>query len=293
MFKKIFITDFDGTLLTDAKKVHPEDIQTLQQLKDNKIITAIATGRSLASIMTAFTDMGMAEGPKCLSVDYIIFSTGAGILEVENNDLFYQKSIPVKKIRTITDFLDEQEMDYMVHAAIPDNCSFLYRSHGKDNPDFYRRIAIYNSCARPLAKAYQHKTPISEVLVILPDGQGFDKFEKIKHQLPDLSVIQATSPLDHKSVWIEIFHKDVSKSKTAAFLAKKLGVEPSDVISVGNDYNDQDLLEWSGKGFMVENGPKVLKEKFETVSSNNQCGVTQAVRKSGLLGQDMNVRSKP
>ncbi|MCK5097146.1 MAG: HAD hydrolase family protein, partial [Desulfobacteraceae bacterium] len=70
-----------------------------------------------------------------------------------------------------------------------------------------------------------------------------------------------------------------SKSKAAAFLAQKLDVKRENVISVGNDYNDMDLLEWSGKGFVVENALNDLKEMFEQVPSNNHSGVCAAVEK--------------
>ncbi|MFH2058817.1 MAG: HAD family hydrolase [Pseudomonadota bacterium] len=284
MVKKLFITDFDGTLLTDTKNIHPQDIKTLQCLKKNNIVTAIATGRSLYSFMKALKAIDMAQDSNHLPVDYIIFSTGAGILEVKTNQVIFQKAIPSSKIKIVTSYLDDQLFDYMVHAANPDTRYLLYRSHGQDNPDFYRRISMYKAYAEPLADDYQHQGPATQVLAILPGKMGFEKVERVQRQLTGFSVIHATSPLDHTSVWIEIFHKDVSKSRTADYLAQKLDIEPADVISVGNDYNDQDLLDWSGIGFMVENGPETLKQKFEVVPSNNQCGVTQAAEAAGLLG---------
>ena len=69
----------------------------------------------------------------------------------------------------------------------------------------------------------------------------------------------------------------------AAWLASALKIEQANVISVGNDYNDQDLLEWSGKGYLVANGACDLKSHFTLVSSNNHCGVSQAALMSHLL----------
>jgi hypothetical protein len=45
---------------------------------------------------------------------------------------------------------------------------------------------------------------------------------------------------------------------------------------VGNDYNDLDLLEWAAHSFVVENAPDDMKNRFETVSSNNNGGVAEA-----------------
>jgi len=52
---------------------------------------------------------------------------------------------------------------------------------------------------------------------------------------------------------------------------------------VGNDYNDHDMLKWSGKAFVVNNAPEILKHKFCNVASNDECGVTEAAEKSGIL----------
>ncbi|WP_457553169.1 HAD family hydrolase [Desulfobacula sp.] len=281
MWKKLFITDFDGTLLTDDKTISYEDIQTLEILRQKKIITAIATGRSFYSFDKALKSIGMAGGACCLPIDYVIFSTGAGIMEFPGGRVIHQKSVPSSKIPKVTDYLDHLKLDYMIHKAIPDTRHFLYKSFGKDNPDFYARLALYKEYAVPLVDGNCHYEKATEVLAIIPGLVNSDLLKMMKKQLSGFSVIHATSPIDHQSSWIEIFHRDVSKSHAASWLVKRLGLGPKDVLAVGNDYNDQDLLAWSGKGFVVENAPESLKQIYKTVSSNNLCGVSDAVQKSG------------
>ena len=96
-------------------------------------------------------------------------------------------------------------------------------------------------------------------------------------------LIHATSPLDHKSSWIEVFHKDVSKGRAVEWLLNQLNIEKQDVISVGNDYNDEDLLSMSGESFVEGNAPDSMKNRFKSVLSNNHSGVTRAVLLSGLF----------
>ena len=171
----------------------------------------------------------------------------------------------------------------MVHKSIPDTRYFLYKFHGNHNADFHARLALYKEYALPLAKGDTHFDPATEVLAIIPGGANTDFIKTIKKDLSDFSVIHATSPLDFLSSWIEVFHREVSKAKSASWLVKRLGLSRDNTISVGNDYNDQDLLAWSGKGFVVENAPDSLKRVFKTVPSNNQCGVSQAVKEAGWI----------
>ena len=284
--KKLFITDFDGTLLKDDKTISHEDIRTLEMLRQKKIVIVIATGRSVYSFEKALKAIGRAKGDNLLPVDYVIFSTGAGIMELPGGKVICQKAVPFWDIRKITKYFDHQKFDYMVHKSIPDTRHFLYKFHGNHNPDFQARLALYKEYALPLKDGHIHFDSATEVLAIIPGGADMDSIEAIKKDLSGFSVIHATSPLDHQSAWIEVFHKDVSKSKAASWLVKRLGVSRQNVISVGNDYNDQDLLAWSGKGFVVENAPDRLRQVFKTVSSNNRCGVSQAVKESGWIDQN-------
>jgi hydroxymethylpyrimidine pyrophosphatase-like HAD family hydrolase len=55
--------------------------------------------------------------------------------------------------------------------------------------------------------------------------------------------------------------------------------QDEDSFSLGNDYNDLDLLEWSGNSYVVENAPQDLRMRFSMVASHNQCGVAEAIER--------------
>ena len=171
----------------------------------------------------------------------------------------------------------------MVHRAIPDTPYFLYSSHGRENPDFFRRIELYKDFASPLHNGTPMFESATQVLAVVPGRLPASMVDDIKASLAGYSVIHATSPLDHASSWIEVFNEKVSKSQSAAWLASRLNIDREQVISVGNDYNDQDLLEWSGRGYLVANGAHDLNSCFRMDQSNNQDGVTLAAGLAGLL----------
>ena len=283
MGQQLFITDFDGTLLNDNRTVSQKDLDTLKELKNRNITVAVATGRSVYLFQNALLEMEADEDNQDFPIDYVVFSTGAGIMEFPSGKLIYQKSIDHFGIKKITTCFDEYRIDYMVHKAIPDTCFFVYKCFGNHNPDFDARLALYKKFAQSFPESFKDFGSATQVIGIIPGEKMQDQPDIIQQVLPDFSVIHATSPLDHQSLWIEVFHKDVSKSKAAAWLADKLGIKQKDVISVGNDYNDEDLLSWSGKAYVVNNAPDFLKKKFYNVSSNNHSGVTHAAAVSGFF----------
>jgi hydroxymethylpyrimidine pyrophosphatase-like HAD family hydrolase len=57
----------------------------------------------------------------------------------------------------------------------------------------------------------------------------------------------------------------------------KLGASRHRALSVGNDFNDLDLLAWAQTRFVVANAPPELTQRFPVVSSNNDDGVAEAI----------------
>ncbi len=57
-------------------------------------------------------------------------------------------------------------------------------------------------------------------------------------------------------------------------LDKKIKILQQNTISVGNDYNDIDMLEYTAEKFIVSNAPDELKSRFPICKSNQENGFT-------------------
>jgi HAD superfamily hydrolase (TIGR01484 family) len=262
--------DLDGTLLRSDRTFAGPDLEALRMLGNLNVVRTIATGRSLASFNTVIVSD--------LPVDYLIFSTGAGVLRYPDREIIRKVHLEPSRVSRACDVLRACRLDFMVHRTIPDNHMFAYfRSH-EGNTDFERRIELYQQFAIPLADAADDFGLATQLLAVVPPGNAGPALEKIRAELTDFNVIQTTSPLDGKSTWIEIFPSTVSKSQTAAWLADTLGIDKHSIVSVGNDYNDLDLLEWSASSYVVKNAPADIKSRFACVASNNDGGVAEAAR---------------
>ena len=281
MNRSLFVTDLDGTLFNDERAISERDLDTLARLRSKGVTVAVATGRSLYSFHKALGHIDLNKD--LLPVDYLLFSTGAGILDIKQDRIVRKLAILRSDVETICACFGRAGCDYMVHKAIPDTHFFLYRSHGHENPDFFKRIDLYQPFASPLQADTLLYASATQVLAVVPYGISLDQVVEWKSVLAGYSVIHATSPLDHRSAWIEVFHPKASKSQAAAWLAAKLQIPRTRVAAVGNDYNDQDLLEWAGKGFCVANTVPGLDTGIRMPVSNNKDGVTRAAAMAGLL----------
>jgi HAD superfamily hydrolase (TIGR01484 family) len=264
------ITDLDGTLLPSTGMFSPTDIATLHDLGQRGIPRIIATGRSLYSARHVL--------PHNFPIDYLVFSSGAGIMEWRSHDLLMTHQLHAPEIRLATDLLHAYDLDFMIHDPIPDNHHFWYHTTGQENPDFVRRWQRYQEFATPLNSKVSYLEAACQIVAIDPLPGRSSKYERIKQQLSALKVIRSTSPLDGKSTWIEIFPLTVSKALASSWIAEQDNIPPDGILAIGNDYNDLDLLEWAGQSYVVKNAPDDLRQRYRTVRSSREAGFSEAVQ---------------
>lgn len=262
------VTDLDGTLLDAERRLPPANRQALQRLGELGVLRIIATGRSPFSLRRALSP----DTP----VDYVAFSSGAGIARWPDFHLMRATHLPATAPPQLAAVLTRLHLDFMLHEAIPDNHRFAYRRSGRCNPDFDRRLAAYPHCGRELG---QHEVPegqYCQALVIEPDDEEATRRQLVA-AFPRYSIVMATSPLDGRSRWFEIFADGVCKSSAADWLLRREGRAAETVVAVGNDYNDADLLDWADLSFVVANAPESLRNRHAVVAAHDQGGFAEAM----------------
>ena len=263
----MLVSDFDGTLFTREKGISSQDLALFRELPELGIIRTIATGRSLYSLERAL--------PKNFPLDYLIFSSGAGIMEYRTGKLLKSFSLSPEAVDPLSRVFIERKLDFMIHLPIPENHKFYYHPSGNRNDDFFRRIELYKECAEPLEGNYQK--PATQFIIIEPaDSPLHDEMEEL---LSDFTVIRTTSPLDGSSLWIEVFPKEVSKSQGTKWLLNFIQLEDSKILALGNDYNDKDLLLWAASKYIVPDAPQSLLSLFPTLETREESFVYAAVNR--------------
>jgi Cof subfamily protein (haloacid dehalogenase superfamily) len=267
--KKLVVTDLDGTLFNIDQVISTEDINTLKTLGEASIIRVIATGRSIFSAKKAL--------PADLPIDYLIFSSGAGIEEWKTGKLMASYNLTPDEVNRSFQVLANKGLDIFVLDPVPDNHRCKYFKQNKSNPDFERRVEIYKEWAVEITQDSFVPSESCQLIAIDAPENAIRLLHEITNELNDLSVIRSTSPLDHQSVWIEIYSKKVSKAMGLEYLSNLLGISSLNSMAIGNDFNDLDMLRWAGKGFVVANAPEIIKDEFTLVESNSHSGFSKAV----------------
>lgn len=253
-------TDLDGTLLDSHGRLSDDNLAALHALEEAGICRILATGRSMFSLKRAL--------PGLLPVDYVIFSTGVGIFDMKTQQLIHKNGLPLHQIKPIIQYLQDLGLSFMLHDPVPENHRFaVYKADAPLHPDFGRRMSYYPQFWRWLHPCDAEVGEAAQFLVVLDNDMAH--FERIVAGLDGVKVIRTTSPIDHASIWLEIFPKEVSKGKALQTLMNIHDIQADEVLALGNDYNDVDMLEVAGHSFVTANAPEALKARWPIIAGND------------------------
>ncbi|VAW19900.1 hypothetical protein MNBD_BACTEROID01-2337 [hydrothermal vent metagenome] len=273
---KLIATDLDGTFLKSDRSISEENIEALQLLGTKHIIRVIATGRNLKKVMDVI--------PSDVPFDYIVFSSGAGIYDCKGKKHIYSRNISPGTSNGIIQLLVDEGINFNAFMPVPGNSYFWHHRGNKVCGEFERYLEYNDGYASSLPNDKNAESGLSQFLVIFPNDESlFNKLKiKVEKLFPEVRAIRATSPLGTGYIWMELFHKDVSKGNGIAHLCEIIGVHHGQTMGIGNDYNDIDLLNFTNYSYLVENAPEELKPHFENAPSNEDHAFSIIVKR--LLG---------
>lgn len=267
---RAIITDLDGTVLPRGGTVSPANLEAFRQAGRAGMVRIIATGRNLYAAFKAL--------PQDFPIDYLIFSSGAGILRWSNRRMLFAGHIGQNETRQIAGYLWNNNINFTIQREIPDNHYFYYTSIYPRHEDYVRRTEAYAPFGSLIHSPSEIQGKASHFIVIL-DLLQLRLFEQIRSDLNRYSVVHSTSPFDNRSVWLEIFAPGIHKGSACRRLLQQLDIRPSDCAGLGNDYNDVDFLQLCGQAFLVANAPQRLKNGYKSVDSDQNNGFAEFISK--------------
>ncbi len=256
---KLLATDLDGTILAHKAPFNPEDLEVLHALGDEGVVRVAATGRTLQSAKSVLN----SDFP----IDYLVFSSGAGIYCWKEQKLLQTKHLGFEKTCELVAIFQKFHVEYTLHHPIPENHLFFHPEGEDPHPDFERYLE-FNHAHAEVINGGVPELDYTQTLAFMPD---LNVYNAIEQELIGVKVVRATSPIDGESIWMECFHPEVSKANGILEVCSIENIDKQQVTVVGNDYNDLDMLNMFDDAFVVDNAPQELKQQFPQL-----CAVTEA-----------------
>lgn len=259
---RLVATDLDGTFLKNDRTVSVNNLEALHQLGNSNITRVAATGRNLKKVKEVLSDD--------IPFDFIVYSSGAGIFDWKLGQQVYIQNIGMNSVQKLIHTFVGKKLNFHAFLPAPENHLHWYYEGGEKCKEFDRYFAFNNAFATELNPDSFPETELCQLLIIIKEDEK--QFQQLKTEIengcPEIRVIRSSSPITKGYIWIEVFHHTVSKGNGVKHICKLLNIGSDETLGIGNDYNDFDLLEFTGHSFLTENAPKEIKHLYPIVSSN-------------------------
>lgn len=263
---KLAAFDLDGTLLNSNREVSKKDMETLYYLGAQNIIRVAATGRNLYSLKKVMKP----DFP----VDYVVFSSGAGLVDWESNVILFKHHLIKSEIQQVSNVFKQHQLSYTIHREIPFTHYMYLKKQNGINCDLHDYTGFYKEYLSDLNEAELPEIATQMIGLLNHDR---DRYEVIRSELIHLKVVLTTSPINHSSLWVEVFNNQVSKANGVDWICKMKNIDRTKTFGIGNDFNDIDLLDFTQFSYLVSNGADGLKSKYRLTLSNNESGFSEAI----------------
>ena len=105
-------------------------------------------------------------------------------------------------------------------------------------------------------------TAVSRVIIRDPDSTSED-FVNLARKLG----LHGTNYFIGWTAWLDIAPEGVSKASGMDWVCRDLGVDPANVLAIGDGRNDIEMLQWAGRGVAMGQGPEVVRAAADHVTA--------------------------
>ena len=281
---KLIASDMDGTLLNHNHKIPKENVKLINFAKNQGIEFVVATGRAYYEALPALNE----ENINCDVISFnggIVYDKNGNIISITPmlpKDLYY--TIEILKSFDISYQLYTKNTIYTKSIETDINAYIdLIRSNGYD-PDVEHLRA---EAQQKLDVGYitevenielylnEKENPPIKIIAISND---ISKLENAAKLLSENKSISVTSSGANN---IEIMHKNATKGEALKEIAKIYGINLENAVAIGDNLNDQAMLDIVGYSVAMKNGNTILKEqaKYVTEKTNSEGGVADTIFK--------------
>ncbi|SFL66110.1 hypothetical protein SAMN03159341_108111 [Paenibacillus sp. 1_12] len=260
MYKMLAI-DIDDTLINDRKEITEGTKLALEKALAQGVTVTLATGRMYASAKQMAAQLG-------LNVPLITYQ-GSLVKNSEDGATIYERTVPSEAAHHIFEYCERNRLHLQTYLE-----DILYVQADNDKSRDYAALSKIPYTVYPEFRELADK-PSTKLLIIDDPGRLDEVAVELRNEIGHLVHITKSKP--H---FLEIVNREGTKGHAIRFLAERFGYDMSEVMAIGDSWNDHEMLEAAGFGVAMGNAVDSLKEIADYVTlSNNEDGVKHVVEK--------------
>lgn len=267
MVYRLLALDIDGTLLKSNHRLDRTTKEAIAFAKEKGAIVTLVTERHFHSA---------AKVAKALKLTHPIVTHNGAFISTTIDEPIHTNKIGHDVLLQLVEFLETYNCRIrLAHERLsvsnrPKQKNLIAKmTVGMSEPLFYP-VTYVNSLSSYLR---ENEDDAAEVEVELYNDNMEEVIQAMEDFFPSLQVNQ-----ENESTLLLTNH-GATKWGGLSYLCSRLGVPAHQVVVVGNDQNDLEMIQKAGLGVAMQNAPKEVREKSDWVTrSNDMDGVAYVVR---------------
>jgi Cof subfamily protein (haloacid dehalogenase superfamily) len=267
----MLVSDVDETLLNNDGTINQLNVDAIKKAASNGFKFVPNTGRSFNSVQDLLEILGLRDQIN----QYVISYNGAAIIENKNNAPLITRGMDFNLAQKVFELgLVDNTVDAHIYTL---DTLFIYNISPTDKTYMAQRGVPYKIMVDEDWSFLKNEAPIMKVIFEHPDKD----VQKAIYQSVMRELSNEVEGTFSSSRYVEFNTKGVDKGSASLLLGEKLGINPDEIIAVGDNNNDLSMIKAAGLGVSVANGIPEVKDAadYVTKSSNNQGAIAEILEK--------------
>ena len=286
---RLIAIDIDGTLLDGRGALPPRNRRSVHRAIEQGIQVVLVTGRAFHHARPVAEALAPERAPNALA---LIVSNGALTKRADGATLDGRR-VPRETARAIVAAMRPHHRGVAVIFDRPGERQYAYEGIDWSHPQrqwYYERNRRFMTRVEPIESA------LTEDPAQVAYTGGVEQMRALADQVrglpeaPDIT-ITLTEYAERDFSLLDLIAGGWSKGAALREHARRLGLDPTAVMAVGDNLNDREMLEFAGHPVVMGNAVDALREPgWEVTATHDECGLADAIDRVTGHGSDMRGR---
>ena len=275
---RLIAVDIDGTLLDSAGKLPDANRRAIHAAVTRGVDVVLATGRSFHHARPIAERLGAAV--------VLIVSNGA-LVKTADGDTLATRHVPRHLARELIVSTRPVREGAALIFDRTDARQYVYERIDWTHPQrqwYYERNRAYMTEAQALETELVDEAEAEAEAVQVAFTGGVDQMRALADHVRGLPcarqlTLTLTEYEDRDFSLFDVTAHGCSKGATLADWAARRDVSPTEVMAVGDNLNDRDMLEFAGHPVVMANAvPELKRRGWPITAGHDEAGLAQAIQ---------------
>jgi len=270
---KLLALDIDGTLLNSQNKLSDHTRATIQRAVFAGVKVVLVTGRRFHAARPVAQDLSLHLP--------LITHNGALTKDTQTLHIFDYHPLDKDLARELILIGREHKADTLC-CDNPQTEGLLVFDHiSEDNVRLRAYMSMFHQYTHQVRDLYHYITHPPIQIFYVGECDLMDEIsERLTKQLHGQAKVVLTAYRKLNLAILDVINPQASKGAALKTLAESFNINADEVMAVGDNQNDLEMLEYAGLPIIMANADESLQNKgFTTTLSNDEDGVAVAIEK--------------